>query len=134
VSQTQPTAAATHVSAGYICAEPRVEFFRYMDAANIDLKGFTEGFYKHRCSGWFAPVLETLEYLRHETNVWFEITTLLGCLPGFRDSVSGQESLEGGTEMNVKWKAPQRSPTSLVKHSCMHKRQCHRPISSRRCR
>jgi pyruvate-formate lyase-activating enzyme len=46
VSQTQPTAAATHVSAGYICAEPRVEFFRYMDAANIDLKGFTEGFYK----------------------------------------------------------------------------------------
>lgn len=82
MSQTHPTAAATHVSAGYISAEPRVEFFRYMDAANIDLKGFTEGFYKHRCSGRLAPVLETLEYLRHETNVWFEITTLLSCLPG----------------------------------------------------
>jgi pyruvate formate lyase activating enzyme len=65
------------VSAGYISPEPRVEFFRHMDAANIDLKGFTEGFYKKLCSGKLAPVLETLEYLKHETNAWFEITTLL---------------------------------------------------------
>ena len=72
------------VSAGYISPEPRIEFFRHMDAANIDLKGFTEGFYKNLCSGKLAPVLETLEYLKHETDVWFEITTLL--IPGENDS------------------------------------------------
>src|SRR5438874_9525663 len=72
------------VSAGYIAREPRIEFFRHMDAANIDLKGFTEGFYKTLCSGRLAPVLETLEYLKHETDVWFEITTLL--IPGENDS------------------------------------------------
>jgi pyruvate formate lyase activating enzyme len=49
------------VSAGYVCAEPRAEFFRHMDAANIDLKAFTEGFYKDLCSARLAPVLETLE-------------------------------------------------------------------------
>jgi pyruvate formate lyase activating enzyme len=72
------------VSAGYIAREPRIEFFRHMDAANIDLKGFTEGFYKTLCSGKLDPVLETLEYLKHETDVWFEITTLL--IPGENDS------------------------------------------------
>ena len=72
------------VSAGYISPEPRIEFFQPMDAANIDLKGFSEGFYKTLCSGRLAPVLETLEYLKHETNVWFEITTLL--IPGENDS------------------------------------------------
>jgi pyruvate formate lyase activating enzyme len=72
------------VSAGYIAPEPRIEFFRHMDAANIDLKGFTEEFYKNLCSGKLAAVLETLEYLKHETSVWFEITTLL--IPGKNDS------------------------------------------------
>jgi pyruvate formate lyase activating enzyme len=72
------------VSAGYICDEPRVEFFRAMDAANIDLKGFTEGFYKNLCTGRLEPVLNTLKYLKHETEVWFEITTLL--IPGENDS------------------------------------------------
>jgi pyruvate formate lyase activating enzyme len=72
------------VSAGYIAPEPRIEFFRHMDAANIDLKGFTEGFYKNLCSGKLACVLETLEYLKHETRVWFEITTLL--IPGENDA------------------------------------------------
>src|SRR5207302_2188893 len=72
------------VSAGYIAREPRIEFFRHMDAANIDLKGFTDGFYKTLCSGKLDPVLETLEYLKHETDVWFEITTLL--IPGENDS------------------------------------------------
>src|SRR5262245_58674673 len=57
------------VSVCYIAEEPRVEFFRYMDAANIDLKGFTEGFYKNLCTGHLMPVLETLEYLKHETEV-----------------------------------------------------------------
>lgn len=71
------------VSAGYICEEPRREFFRHMDAANIDLKGFTESFYKNLCSGKLAAVLDTLVYLKHETSVWFEITTLL--IPGEND-------------------------------------------------
>jgi pyruvate formate lyase activating enzyme len=72
------------VTAGYISPEPREEFFASMDAANIDLKGFTEDFYKKLCTGQLAPVLETLEYLKHETDVWFEITTLL--IPGHNDS------------------------------------------------
>ena len=72
------------VSAGYIAPQPREEFFRHMDAANIDLKGFSERFYKDLCSGKLAAVLETLDYLKHETKVWFEITTLL--IPGENDS------------------------------------------------
>jgi pyruvate formate lyase activating enzyme len=78
------------VSAGYICPEPRIEFFRHMDAANIDLKGFTESFYKNLCSARLGPVLDTLEYLR-ETDVWFEITTLL--IPGENDSTAEIEAL-----------------------------------------
>jgi pyruvate formate lyase activating enzyme len=72
------------VTAGYMCAEPRADFYRHMDAANVDLKGFTERFYYKICGGELAPVLETLEYLKHETQVWFEITTLL--IPGENDS------------------------------------------------
>ena len=79
------------VSAGYICEEPRAEFFRHMDAANIDLKGFTEHFYKSLCSAQLGPVLETLAYLKQETNVWFEITTLL--IPGENDSPAEIEAL-----------------------------------------
>ncbi|MDX1488302.1 MAG: AmmeMemoRadiSam system radical SAM enzyme [Acidiferrobacterales bacterium] len=72
------------VTAGYITPEPRVEFYRYMDAANIDLKAFTEKFYYKICGGHLQPVLDTLKYLKHETDVWFEITTLL--IPGENDS------------------------------------------------
>ena len=72
------------VSAGYMCEEPRREFYQYIDAANIDLKGFTDKFYWKVCGGHLQAVLETLEYLKHETNVWFEITTLL--IPGQNDS------------------------------------------------
>ena len=72
------------VTAGYVCEEPRAEFFRHMDAANVDLKAFTESFYRKVCSGELAPVLETLRYLKHETDVWFEVTTLL--IPGANDS------------------------------------------------
>ncbi|RDH82571.1 MAG: AmmeMemoRadiSam system radical SAM enzyme [endosymbiont of Galathealinum brachiosum] len=72
------------VSAGYICEKPRIEFFDFMDAANIDLKAFTEKFYHKLTGGHLQPVLETLQYLRHETDVWFEITTLL--IPGQNDS------------------------------------------------
>jgi pyruvate formate lyase activating enzyme len=74
---------AVAVTAGYMCAEPRAEFYRHMDAANVDLKGFTERFYREVSGGHLQPVLETLEYLKHETNVWFELTTLL--IPGEND-------------------------------------------------
>ena len=72
------------VTAGYVCPEPRAEFYRHMDAANVDLKGFTERFYKKLCSAELAAVLETLVYLSQETDVWLEITTLL--IPGENDS------------------------------------------------
>jgi len=72
------------VTAGYMCEEPRREFYRYMDAANVDLKAFTEPFYWKICGGHLQPVLDTLVYLKHETQVWFEITTLL--IPGENDS------------------------------------------------
>jgi len=72
------------VTAGYISEAAREELFRDMDAANVDLKAFTDGFYRKLCSAHLAPVLETLEYLKHETNVWLEITTLL--IPGENDS------------------------------------------------
>ena len=65
------------VTAGYIHAGPRVEFYRAMDAANVDLKAFTQKFYKSLCSAELESVLETLTYLKHETDVWFEITNLV---------------------------------------------------------
>jgi pyruvate formate lyase activating enzyme len=71
------------VTAGYVCPEPRREFYQYMDAANVDLKAFTERFYKYITGGHLQAVLETLLYLKHETKVWFEITTLL--IPGEND-------------------------------------------------
>ena len=79
------------VTAGYICAEPRAEFYRYVDAANVDLKGFTERFYHQICAGHLQPVLDTLIYLKRETSVWFEITTLL--IPGENDSEAELEEL-----------------------------------------
>ncbi len=72
------------VTAGYIHADARREFFAHMDAANVDLKGFSEDFYRKLCAGHLAPVLETLEYLANDTNVWLEITTLL--IPGWNDA------------------------------------------------
>ncbi|MHC8442001.1 MAG: AmmeMemoRadiSam system radical SAM enzyme [Candidatus Eutrophobiaceae bacterium] len=72
------------VTAGYVCPEPRVEFYRHMDAANVDLKAFTEVFYRKVTGSHLAPVLDTLEYLRNETDVWFEITNLI--IPGENDS------------------------------------------------
>jgi len=72
------------VTAGYISPEPRREFFAHMDAANVDLKGFSEDFYQSLCTGHLADVLDTLVYLNHETDVWVETTTLL--IPGQNDS------------------------------------------------
>ena len=86
------TAAACHalgvrtvaVTAGYMHAEPRAEFYRLMDAANVDLKGFTDTFYQQQTGARLAPVLDTLAYIRHDTDCWLEITTLL--IPGLNDT------------------------------------------------
>ncbi len=75
---------AVAVTAGYIHPEARREFYAKMDAANVDLKGFTDEFYWKLCGARLAPVLDTLVYLHHETSVWLEITTLL--IPGKNDS------------------------------------------------
>jgi pyruvate formate lyase activating enzyme len=64
-----------------------------MDAANVDLKAFTETFYRKVCGGGLRPVLDTLEYLKHETDVWFEITTLL--IPGENDSDAELDEMTG---------------------------------------
>jgi len=79
------------VTAGYVCAEPREEFYRHMDAANIDLKAFNEGFYFKLTGAHLAPVLETLEYVKHHTSTWLEITTLL--IPGKNDSNEELEAM-----------------------------------------
>ncbi|MFN7087221.1 MAG: AmmeMemoRadiSam system radical SAM enzyme [Burkholderiales bacterium] len=72
------------VTAGYMHDAPRREFYAKMDAANVDLKAFTDEFYFKLCGAHLQPVLDTLVYLKHETDVWFEITTLL--IPGKNDS------------------------------------------------
>jgi pyruvate formate lyase activating enzyme len=84
---------AVAVTAGYIGDKAREAFFAPMDAANVDLKGFTEHFYKKLCFASLAPVLETLVYLKRETKVWFEITTLL--IPGQNDSEAEVDQLCG---------------------------------------
>jgi pyruvate formate lyase activating enzyme len=99
------------VSSGYQCPEPRAEFYRWMDAANIDLKAFTEDFYHRVCGGHLEPVLETLQYIRHETNVWLEITTLL--IPGENDS---REELESLTQ----WVVEKLGPDVPLHFSAFH--------------
>jgi pyruvate formate lyase activating enzyme len=103
--------ASVAVTAGYITAAPRREFYEYMDAANVDLKGFTEDFYWKITSAHLAPVLETLEYLKHETQVWFELTTLL--IPGLNDS--DQEL----TEM-TKWVVSRLGPDVPMHFTAFH--------------
>ncbi len=99
------------VTAGYICEEPRREFYRYMDAANVDLKAFTEQFYWKICGGHLQPVLDTLVYLKHETQVWFEITTLL--IPGENDS---DQELEEMTQ----WIMTQLGPDVPLHFTAFH--------------
>ncbi len=84
------------VSAGYICAEPRIEFYALMDAANIDLKAFSEKFYHKITGAHLQPVLETLQYIKHETDVWLELTTLI--IPGENDS---EQELDAMTQWVV---------------------------------
>jgi pyruvate formate lyase activating enzyme len=99
------------VTAGYMCAEPRAEFYRHMDAANVDLKAFTESFYRKICGGELGAVLETLEYLKHETNVWFEITTLL--IPDENDS-------DGEIDQMTQWIMTKLGPDVPLHFTAFH--------------
>ncbi|MBQ46866.1 MAG: AmmeMemoRadiSam system radical SAM enzyme [Zetaproteobacteria bacterium] len=72
------------VSAGYMGEEARTDFYQHIDAVNIDLKSFSESFYKRLCLGHLQPVLDTLVYLVQKTQVWVEITTLI--IPEENDS------------------------------------------------
>jgi len=82
---------AVAVTAGYICDAPRAEMFAHLDAANVDLKSFSEETYHHVSGAHLQPVLDTLEYLHHETDVWFEITNLL--IPGLNDSAAEVDAM-----------------------------------------
>ena len=110
------------VTAGYVCPAPRAEFYAHMDAANVDLKAFTERFYHKVCAAHLEPVLETLLYLKHETDVWFELTTLL--IPGENDSDEEIDAMTGWvverlgpevpmhfTAFHPDWKMMDRPPT-----------------------
>src|SRR5262245_41193571 len=110
------------VTAGYISEEPRREFFAHMDAANVDLKAFSEDFYYRICGGHLQPVLDTLEYIHHETNTWLEVTTLL--IPDANDSDDeidsmtrwiaerlGREVPLHFTAFHPDWKMTDRPPT-----------------------
>ncbi|RLA19825.1 MAG: AmmeMemoRadiSam system radical SAM enzyme [Gammaproteobacteria bacterium] len=89
----QQSIKSVAVTAGYISPEPRVEFFKNMDAVNIDLKSFNSDFYHQLCGGDLQTVLDTLLYIHHETSVWLEITTLL--IPGKNDSDEEIKALAG---------------------------------------
>ena len=99
------------VSAGYVCPDPRREFYKYIDAANIDLKAFSERFYRHLTGSHLEPVLETLIYLKQETKVWFEITTLL--IPGENDS-------EQEVDAMTQWIMTMLGPDVPVHFSAFH--------------
>jgi pyruvate formate lyase activating enzyme len=81
------------VTAGYITPDARADLYSAMTAANVDLKGFTEEFYHSVTASHLEPVLDTLKYLKNETNVWFELTTLL--IPGLND---GDDELEAESD------------------------------------
>ncbi len=99
------------VTAGEICEEPRAEFFGAMDAVNVDLKAFTERFYRKICAGKLQPVLDTLIYLKRETDVWFEITNLI--IPGENDSDREIDEMTG-------WIVEQLGPEVPVHFSAFH--------------
>ena len=97
------------VTAGYIHAAPRRDFFGLMDAANVDLKAFSDDFYFKFCGAHLNPILDTLAFIHHETQCWLELTTLL--IPGLNDSVAEVTALanwvrkELGTDVPVHFTA-----------------------------
>ena len=102
---------AVAVTAGYMHAAPRAEFYAHMDAANVDLKAFTEDFYEKVTFSKLGPVLETLEYLAKETRVWTEVTTLL--IPGKHDSTDELERLS-------QWMVEHMGPEVPLHFSAFH--------------
>ncbi len=99
------------VTAGYMHDAPRREFYAKMDAANVDLKAFTEEFYVKLTGAHLAPILDTLKYLKHETGVWFEITTLL--IPGKNDGDAELEAM-------CAWIAKELGPDVPLHFSAFH--------------
>jgi len=99
------------VTAGYMHAEARRDFYAKMDAANVDLKSFSEDFYYHLTGAHLQPVLDTLAYLHHETEVWLEITTLL--IPGKNDSEAEVTALS-------QWVAKELGPDVPLHFSAFH--------------
>ena len=99
------------VTAGYIRAKPRRDFFAVMDATNVDLKAFTENFYWQQTGAHLNDVLDTLLYLKHETQIWIELTTLL--IPGLND---GDAELEALTA----WVAEALGPQVPLHFSAFH--------------
>ncbi len=99
------------VTAGYINPEARSDFYTHMDAANVDLKGFSNDFYQRLCAGNLQPVMDTLQYIKHETDTWLEITTLL--IPGQNDSTA---ELEAMTE----WVAQELGPEVPMHFTAFH--------------
>ncbi|MBL8484404.1 MAG: AmmeMemoRadiSam system radical SAM enzyme, partial [Rhodocyclaceae bacterium] len=102
---------AVAVTAGYMHEAARRDFYAHMDAANVDLKGFTDEFYVRLCGGKLAPVLDTLCYLKHETEVWFEITTLL--IPDRNDS-------DGELRELSRWVARELGPDVPLHFTAFH--------------
>jgi pyruvate formate lyase activating enzyme len=99
------------VTAGEMCDEPRAEFYAHMDAANVDVKGFTERFYQEICAAHLQPVLDLLVYLKHQTQVWFEITTLL--IPGENDS-------DAEIDAETKWVVDNLGPDVPLHFTAFH--------------
>jgi pyruvate formate lyase activating enzyme len=79
------------VTNGYIAGRARRDFFSAVDAANVDLKSFSDAFYRTQCGARLGPVLETLGWIRGCTTCWLEVTTLL--IPGLNDSDSELDAL-----------------------------------------
>jgi pyruvate formate lyase activating enzyme len=79
------------VTNGYINSEPRKEMFKNMDAVNVDLKGFSDRFYQKLCKATLQPVLDTLLYIKNETDCWLEITNLV--IPKENDSEKEIEAM-----------------------------------------
>ena len=102
---------AVAVTAGYMCPEPREELYRHIDAANVDLKAFTEKFYWEVTGAHLEPVLDTLVYLKKKTNVWLEVTNLV--IPGHNDS---DEEIDQMT----RWVVENLGPDTPMHFSAFH--------------
>ena len=99
------------VTAGEVCPEPRAEFYAHMDAANVDLKAFTEEFYNTICASHLAPVLDTLRYIRHETGCWLETTTLL---------ITGHNDSDAEIDAMTRWVVEELGPDVPMHFTAFH--------------